>query len=172
MANPDFRMDWYGDGIAEAVGKASMDAVQEIARKVRNEAGEMSPYDTGHNAASLAVVPDDGRVLYRREARRKTGFNDPGRHRKKWRVAVATSSGYGGPLEVNYRGAKFTNKAKGKGGKAGDRVLTLGRRGGQYITRALASVMRDIGFLRQAVALATNARLQRTEARARRGGLS
>lgn len=169
MAKSDFTMEWYGDEIVEAMGKASIDSLLEIARAVRSEAGERSPYDTGHNAASLAVVPEDGRVLYRKAPKRKgASFNDPRRHRKRWRVAVATSSGYGGPLEVNYRGARFTNKAKGKGGRAGDRVLTLGKRGDHYIDRGLAAVMANHGFLKQAVTVAARARLRRAEARARR----
>jgi len=166
ILSPGSAFAWYGDDIAKAMQQASLDALKEIARRVRNEAGERSPYDTGHNAASIAVVPDDRRVLYRKQPKMARGpFNDPARHARKGRVAIATSSGYGGPLETNARGARFTTKAKGKGGAKGSRHLTLGRRGAQYMQRGLAAVMANAKFMKEAILLATNARIKRQQAR-------
>lgn len=92
----------------EAACGANGEGMVEVARMVVNRASEPppigSPYETGHNRNSLGWVPPGGRVQGRGRSSRRGGFATDGRrYRRRDRIVVASTSGYGGWLDIGTR---------------------------------------------------------------------
>ena len=138
----DFRLD-FNTALGPAIKGASEELLYEIGQHIVNEARPRSPYATGHNAGSIFVAKSDGVPRERGERKNPKAAwpRSVSDVVEKGKITVGTSSGYGGILELNLRGARFTRKGKvTKGANA-----AAGTRGANYIRRALARVTYDLG---------------------------
>jgi hypothetical protein len=139
----NYRIDYYGDVIERIVKSATPEVLRDVGRRIVAGAKDRSPYDTGHNRASIHVVTATGRIMYRNQPKGGRSFTAAGQLTAPGQVSVATSSGYGGYLEVGANLARYTRKgkrrAKRKGGGKGGSI------GSYYITRAAAHVFASMG---------------------------
>jgi len=142
----DFHLD-FNTALAEIVNNAAANTLlPEIAQHAVNEARQMGPYATGHNAASIFWAKGNGvpkgRDPIPLEAKKKglTRASSASDVAEKDAVVIGTSSGYGGLLELNPHGATFTHKGTPDAGG----VL----RGSHFIRRGLARVLADTGGMK------------------------
>ena len=102
----DFHVRWNGTGVLAAAEAAAVAVQIKLAQDVKNEAARYphSPYDTGHNAASLAWIGPDGKLQGRDDAKggKKRASSARNVHHRG-DIMVVTTSGYGGFLEVGTR---------------------------------------------------------------------
>jgi hypothetical protein len=162
----NYRIDYYGDVIERIAKAVAPEVLRDVGRRIVEGAKDRSPYDTGHNRASIHVVAATGKIVDRQSPKGGRSFTAAGQFTAPGQVSVATSSGYGGYLEVGANLARYTRKgkrrAKRKGGGKG------GSLGSYYITRAAAHVFADLGATEQAMQALMDVRAAQAGIRAER----
>lgn len=139
--------------------------IRDIGRRIAEYAKVLSPYDTGHNRSSIAVVDATGRISNRQSARGGRQFTQATDMIEHGQIAVLTTSGYGGYLEIGANAARYTKKGK-RTGKNRQYITSGGKRGSYYMTRASAKVMHEIGMTEAALQTEFAVRAKRAELRA------
>ena len=102
MASPraNFKIDFDARAISAAMGEAAEDVLETIAEDVAARAADLSPVAPkfgGTNRQSIGVVGKNGMIRGRQGAAEEPAPELQGQ------VAVVTTSGYGGYLEVGTR---------------------------------------------------------------------
>lgn len=163
----DYRFTWAGDAFARIAKDVTAAELLEIGRDIATEAKVLSPYATGHNRSSIAVVGPRGGIYKRGAPKRPKDsprFSDAATGIRRGSTAVLTTSGYGGYLEIGARAARYTKKGKRKG-KNRQWITSGGKRGSYYITRASAKVLKKLGEIEAALQTAFQVRAKRAEIR-------
>lgn len=163
----DYRFTWAGDAFKKIAAESSNVAMQDVGRRIAREAKTLSPYATGHNRASIAVVTATGRIQQRQQPKRPKEapkFSDAATGLQRGSTAVLTTSGYGGYLEIGAKAARYTKKGK-KRGKKKQYISSGGKVGSYYITRASAKVLKESGETEAALQIAFAVRAKRAEIR-------
>ena len=160
----NYRWSWAGEAWKKITSEATLEGLRDIGRRVAEHAKELSPYDTGHNRSSIAVVHPSGRIEKRGRSRGGNSFTDAAGMITRGEMAVVTSSGYGGYLEIGARAARYTKKGR-KTGKNRQHITSGGKRGSYYITRAGARVLQEEGQTEAALQTAFAVRAKRAEIR-------
>ena len=126
--------------ITETAGAEKL--LPDIAQDSVNEARQLGPYNTGHNAASIFWAAGNGalRNRERRKNKKAAWATSAGSEAVKGAIIIGTSSGYGGILELNPRGAVFTHKATPD--------ANAPTKGSHFIRRGLARTLAAVGGMR------------------------
>ena len=141
----DVMLDWRGKEIEKVTMAASWNGLLSLAKLIRNRATDFSPYDTGHNAASTAVIQPDGKVTRKAGAstkRKGMVFVAGASYAEPNAIGIGSTSGYGGYLEAPSRPVTFKN------GKFS-----------RYLTRAFVATLFESGAVK--AAMEQNIKLQR-----------
>ena len=163
----NYRFTWAGDAFKRIAAEASNEAMLDVGRRIARHAKTLSPYATGHNRASIAVVGPKGGITQRQQPKRPEDaprFSDAATGLKRGTVTVLTTSGYGGYLEIGAKAARYTKKGK-RTGKKRQWITSGGKRGSYYITRASAKVLNEMGETEAALQTAFAVRAKRAEIR-------
>lgn len=153
-------LNWLGDKAEEVLRDTGEALRNDIARRIAEKAKEFSPYETGHNRASIAVLYASGKTAKQGKAKRGP-FRNPARFAQRDTTGVVTTSGYGAYLEMGARAARYTKKGKTS-------LSGAGTRGSHYMSRALAHTLRDLGHVESAAKAFTQIRAQRAGLRRQR----